>query len=325
MRRVEDLIDEIRKATENELPTAGDVTLGGLTDESIVHLLNRSQERLFSRLMLKYPTNFIKIASQNVTNGTEAYTLGTDNFLDSQIISVEWMYNDSTDFKRLGKATFHSRYTDTNGDPLWYIVQNNTILLNPIPDETKTNGLRITYYRMPRTIDKRRGYITTATKSGTTLTSLTMADPSTLLAKDADLDVAGNAVLTEVDYICIVDKDGASILDGIAVDSYNTSTRVLTMSSGVTTAIAAATLQNNYIVMGKSATSHSEFPENYERYLTAYVEQAILRRDGNDVEANIAIGELRAFEKDIEEAAGQETDTFDTPLDEHWLTDNDIW
>src|SRR3990167_3144062 len=204
MRRVEELIDEIRMATENELPTAGDVTLGGLTDESIVHLLNRAQDRLFSKLMLKWPTNFITIASQDVTSGTEAYTLGTNNFLDSQIISVEWQYDDSTDFRRLEKATFHSRYTDNNGDPLWYIVQNNTILLNPIPDETKTNGLRITYNRDPRRLDKRRGYVTTATKTGTTLDSLTMDDPANLLAKDADLDVAGNAVLTTIDHVCIV-------------------------------------------------------------------------------------------------------------------------
>jgi len=307
------LIDDVRRATENE----GVYDDAGLKDEAFVELLNRAQGRLFSRLFSRHPDDFIVHYTPDIEASTEAYTLPAACFLDNSLMLVEWLF-DSDDYVRLRPDTLASRYTDEEGDPEWYIVKNNKILLNPIPDRSITDGLRITYRKKPRELDKRRGYVGTATLSGTTLQTLTLADPSTLLSKDADLDDASEAVLQKIDYVCIVDKDGASVLDSIPVDDYNTSTRVLTMSSGFTTSLDASDLEDNYIVAGYYATSHCELPDNYERYLLAYLEQAIHARDGNSEESLRAINEVRAYENDILKAASTKTDPMDPVLDDHW-------
>jgi hypothetical protein len=317
MRRLERLISEVRNATDNQSPTSG----SGIADEDLVQLFNNAQDRIYSRIMTKYPEQFITTQSINTTAGTETYTLNSAAYLGGRIVSVEWLLDDTDDYRRLDRRTFHSRYTDDSGTPAYYFQSGSTIYVNPRPDETKTSGLRVTYQAKPRRLDIRRGYVTSATVSGGFLTAMTLADPSTLLTKDADLDTASNAVLQECDFLCVVDLDGVSVLNEIQIDDYNTSTRVLTLTgSGTATTLANTDIESNYIVCGKYATSHCELPDMVERYLLVYVEQSILRRDGNDLEADRKARELIAIESDIMEAYGAfNWDVFETPLDPYWF------
>jgi len=314
MRRTEELIAIIRRFTENENPSSS----SGIKDEDIVELINEAQDRLFSALVTKTPRSFIATETIDITSGTEAYALDAGIYLDNSVIQVEWKYDANNDYVRLPPKTFHSRFTDATGYPEYYIVKNNTILLNPIPDQTKTAGIRVTYYTRPKDVDKRRGYITTASLTGTTLNSLTLTDPSTLNNRDANLDTAASDVLRDIDYITVVDKDGALVLGFIPIDDYDSATRVITVSSGFTTSVLQAAIEGNYVVGGKFATSHSEFVDNYERYILSYAKQGIFIRDGELDEVRAESIKLREFERDILDAAAKEYDTPETPLDDHW-------
>lgn len=314
MRRLDLLIDDIRNATENDNPTSG----SGIIDNDIIRLLNKAQRRLFSIITSVNPEMFFAFQNIDTVVGTETYTLNTNAYLGGRVIMVEWLAGDTDDYVKLEPKTIHSRWTNDNGTPLWYMRTGNTLYINPRPSEAKTNGLRVTYQKRPRALDIRRGYVTTATIAAGLLTSLTLTNPSTLDTRDADLDTAAGDILKETDFICVVDKDGASVLDTITVKDYNTSTRVLTMKgSGFATTLAAATIQNNYIVAGKYATDTCELPDDIEEYLLTYVELFLLTRDGNSSEAKLKSQELVAIEADIKTAfANDDLDIFITPIDE---------
>jgi hypothetical protein len=314
--RVERLAEDIRRATENEDSTA----FSGLQDEAIVEILNRAQGRLVSRLHSKFPDDFKVEYTTSTVSGTESYAIPDAAFLSNSVEMVEYSDN-GENWYRLRPRTIHSRFsnaTSSQGNPVQYIIQNGNILLGPTPSTAGTDNLRITYNKKPRELDFRRGHVTTATIAVGNLTSLTLTDPSTLNTKDVNLDDKSEATLQKVDYVCVVDKNGESVLDNIPVEDYNTSTRVLTMSSGFAVSLAAGTIQGNYIVGGYYATSHCELPKNYERYLLAFTESEILSRDGNEFESVRKFNEVRAYENDIMSVSSQKSDVIDTPLDELW-------
>jgi hypothetical protein len=319
--RVEKLALDIRRATETEDSTSA----SGLQDEAIVEILNRGQARLYSRLHSKFPDDYKTEYTVSSVTGTSSYTIPDIAFLNNSIEMVEYSDDSGNNWYRLTPRTIHSRSTDESntGNPEIYIIQNNSIILSPTPSLSGTNNIRITYNKASRELDFRRGHITTATLSGTTLQTLTLTDPSTLNTKDVNLDDKSEAVLKTVDFICIIDENGTSVLDFIPVDDYNITTRVLTVSAGFTTSLSSGTLESNYIVSGYYATSHSELPKNYERYLLAFAESEILARDGNEFESMRKLNEVRAYEKDIMNTSSQKSDVIDTPLDSHWW-DTDV-
>lgn len=319
--RVERLAEVILRSVEAEYSTAD----SGISDDEIVEVLNRAQSRLYSRLFSKFPDDYKTTYSASTVSGTSSYSIPDLAFITNSIEMVEYS-TDGISWYRLFPRTIHSKFNDSEssrGNPVQYIIQNDQIILGPTPDLSGTDNLRITYNRKIREVDFRRGYVANATIAATVLSDITLTDPSTLLSKDVNLDDKSEAVLNKLDFICIVDKNGTSVLDNIPIDGYNTSTRVITVSSGFSTSLLEAALQNNYIVGGYHATSHSEFPKNYERYLLAFTESEFLARDGNEFESTRKINEVRAYEKDILSVSAQRSDIIDTNLDELWW-DTDV-
>jgi hypothetical protein len=103
--------------------------------------------------------------------------------------------------------------------------------------------------------------------------------------KDANLQANANAILDKVDWVTMVDKNGASIIDAIPVTGYNTVSFVLTCDSNYvipyTSWLAFQALLTNldtaYIVTGDYASSHSELDRATEDLLVEYVVLRLLR------------------------------------------------
>jgi len=313
MRRLQLLVQEVRRQTEN-------LDTSGIDDRDIIQYFNEAQDRLQSRITSKYPMVFLKEDNITTVVGQEAYALPTDMYLGTRIVSVDWKFGSgANDYWKIRKADFNERFTHVDGlTPTHYIRRDDEILINPLQTTATTDGLRITYQQKLRDLDVRRGEVSTAAKTGDVLDTITV-DLTPTLAKDVDTDNAGAVVLGDIDYVCVVDRDGVIVLEKIPIDGYVASTGVLTMTAAFSTTVTVATLTGNFLVGGHTATTHSDLKDVCERFLIQYTVYKILRRDANDIEAEMQFREVKELEADIVKAyASPDEDILDLPLDVDW-------
>lgn len=316
MRRLDLIIDHIRRAIENVSPSTTD----GINTLEIVQYLNEAQDMIYSKIVADHPRAYIKESNISLVASQESYDLPSDIYLGTKLMMVEYKYgNGDNEYYKLYPRTLHDRLTTYESNtPEFYIRRGDDILINPIPQSAKTDGLRINYQRQLRVVDARRGVISTASKTGDTLDSITL-DLTPTLGKDDDSVQAAADLLNKGDYICIVDKDGDSVVDSIPIKSYDSSTGVITPDT-FTTTVLVATMQNKYITAGKLSTTHSELPSVCERYLIGYAIYKLLRRNANQVEAELQRRELKDMERDILQVfSSPDDDIYRLPIDEDWL------
>jgi len=323
-RRLDLLILEVRRATENTDPS----TTSGITDEELVQYFNDAQDSLQSFISSQHPQVFLVESKISLVADQEKYDLPSDIFLGTRIEMIEWKFGSgSEDYRRIEPVALQQRNSSFTSDgPFVYIRRDQDILINPLPQSALTDGLRLTYQQRLRNLDIVRGFIKTATKTSNTLDKLEMDLASALNTKDADIITAADAILQQIAYISIVDLNGVKVLEAIPVKDYNKSTRVLTMEASFTTTLSTSTLENNYIVVGKSATSHTDLSDICERFLISYVTQKVLRRDSNILEADEQAQELRLIGADIAKSyQNPQEDLMQLPLDDQWLFGNEFF
>ena len=282
---VQGIIDEIRESTENE-DFSDEI---GLTEEEIIKFINHAQYRLHAKIIAQHPTVFTEVDTQNIVGNQEAYSLPFKTHLKNRIVTVEYSHDGSTDnYVPLRPDKLYNRDSGSNGHPDRYIRKNGEILLLPIP-ETSTGSLRITYIRRPLAIDKRRYLISDATPA------LTAGDTWDVTAVNStsidDVEIGKHNRVTIVDAYGNVKASNvlissASVGSGVVLDSSYASV------SGETVA------QNNYIVPGDFTSTHLEFTPEVERYIHAYVEWKILKRDSS-MDSSEAVQELINMEQEI--------------------------
>lgn len=275
MNRIDLLIEKVRRYTATQSYTDA-AALGsqiGLQTQMIVDLFNEAHQALHGTVFANAPQLYIKTNTQDVTSGTESYSLPSDAFLGANIVSVEYKYGSgSGDYRKLQKRDPHQRDTSSSGNPYYYIQHEGSILLNPVPNASVTNGLRITYEYILPTVDIRRGKVT-AVDDGSNPTSITISGGG-----DDQMWIALGASAAP-DKITVVDSDGVIQMNDITVSSYNSGTGVLTVSASPEATEAVAV--NDYVVIGHNTSSHSPFPDFCENYLTYYVIHAIMELLGH--------------------------------------------
>jgi len=275
MARIDKLNERIRRLTHTNSYTdsATPTAQRGLQTQTLVDLMNEAHETLHAMFFDNGSDVYIKQDTLATTTGVEAVSLPSDSFLGLNVLSVEYKYgSESTQYRKLKQISMHERNTRCTGDPLTYITRENQILLGPIPGQTKSDGLRVTYeYQLPE-IDVRRGKVSVV-DSGTAPTSITITDKSLGDIALADSDLTGT-------YISVVDKDGTQQMKSIPVTSYNSSSGVITLGSFTPTAGEEVEV-GDYVVIGANASTHSPFPRACEPYLVEYVKRNVLELNGD--------------------------------------------
>lgn len=283
MRSVTRLIDQIRKQTENE--EFSDFT--GIKDQEFIQYLNDAQYNLQSMIIQQHPRVFIEEVVINAVSGQEKYDLPSNTFLKNKVHNVEYSSTGhEDDYYVLEEDTIKRRNPGVSGSPVKYIRLSGQILMTPQP--VSSGKIRINYVKRLRELDKRAAKVDSATvsDSGFTIT----------LTNDAD-QVTDTTSLSDHDYICIVDKEGNSIVKNIEISSVSVTSIVCpghTLEEGETAVIPAG----SYIVGGKDTTTHSELSIETERYLMAYCAWKILKRDSS-VDSAEASQELSLMAKEI--------------------------
>lgn len=285
------IIDEVRESTENE---EFDATIG-LSDEELVKFINQAQNRLHSKIVGLHKQVFAEEKTINASSDTESYSLFFNSYLKNYVSSIEYSSTGQTDdYYPLRPTSHHNRYTGADGYPDYYFIRAGKFYVLPTP--TDSNGkYRVTHIRRPKNLDKRRGTIVASGYDSTT--APTYLDISFVNGQNADLNF-----LNKRSYITIVDKHGVQKIANIKVDTITTGAgsgdaRISIDSSG-SLELVSALADGDYVISGDYSTTHLEWTPEVERYIQAYVEFKILKRDSS-VDSQEAFAELSELEADI--------------------------
>jgi len=311
-RLIDHLITDIRAHTENE--EFSDSI--GIDDEEFVRFLNDAQYRLHSLIVQNHSSIFLQEKEISVVARQQAYNLPSDIYIKNKVSGVEYSYDsNSKNYFNLKPVTKRSRCNE-EGSPMDYIRQSGQVLLSPIPTDTGAT-IRLTYVRQIPRLDKRRGSVGSVTLDSSTNTI-------TALSFDVATDTIDSTAIDKYNFMTIVDKNGNIKMKDIPYDSYSTGTGVITVTSGFTYESGETIEVGDYVCAGKNSTTHSELPEEVERYLISYCAWKILKRDSS-VDSQEATQALAEMEGEIVAAYADPTDDIYEIPDINDDNDPDIW
>ena len=277
-RRLEEMIVDARAQAYSEDYSSTE----GWSDEVVSRIFNLGLNRLNHKItQIDNPANIEQTTIDSVAN-QQAYDLPIDVFMAIRLDDVRYQWGTSDyEFVTLRQTAISDRFNYPINIPDAYCIRDGQILLSPTPDSSKTGAIIINYQKRMRSLDVRRGLLSSKVDSPVTIT-LTFAATS---AKDANMQSNAEAVLDKRDYICLVDRDGEPIVSQITVNTYNSSTQVITAETtysfptaelaALDAAIAAGTAI--YVVSGRYASTHSELDSQSEDYLIEFAISRLLR------------------------------------------------
>ena len=330
MRYLQRIIDQVRNQTENE-----DVSdFVGIQDSEFIQYINDAQHSLQGLIAAQHPGVFLDEYVVDIVSGAESYSLPTDTFLNNKVHNVEYSSTgNNDDYYTLEQTTLKRRNSGITGSPSHYIRMAGKVLLSPQP--TGSGKLRITYVKKVKELDLRRALVSSTDQElAAPVTNTISSTERWKIFFDYSTLTTDLESLKEHDYICIVDKEGNSLIRNIEIASegyctVNFETKTLKSTctdqnnpinqgaewktSGVTNYFivcephtidtnagetATSVPEGAYIIGGKDVTTHGELPRSVERYLIAYCSWKILKRDSS-VASSEAQLELAAIAQEI--------------------------
>lgn len=266
MRRLEHLISQVRRQTDNEVIGDDD----GISKNELIWYFNEAQTNLQEAIINTYRKSFSEVAYISAVGSQEEYSLPDYTFSGQSVVKIDYSHDgQAKNYIPLNKVEFVEQRS-INGVPLFYVLRKNKVIFNPIPQSSITNAFRVTYNKALPMLDVRRSTVKAKTEGAGTLTALTLEPTFTGFSVD---DWADD------DYLTVIGADGTIKCPKIAYTAVS-ALGVLTMPTHTYLTGETVTV-GDYVVPGERATTHSELPDNCERYLVSYVVWKILKRDSS--------------------------------------------
>lgn len=309
--RLDILVRQARDATGNSNYS----TTQGIPQREFVKSANHAQERIYNKILQKRPSIFVKEGFLNSTAGTQSVTLPTDIHLSHNVVSVEYSPTGNVaDYYPLELRSLRQRVNST-GHPESYVLRDGSLLASPIPPSTITNAFRLNYQYVLPELDIRRAAIADSTVTDGFLTMLELDPASAISETLSDLSDGW------VDYVSLVDRDGAIVAQGLPTEDYTAGTYTFTFDPGTFEHSGGS---GEFLVFGSYATTHSRLPKIAERYLYTYMQLFAQLRDSN-AEALDTNPILKAIEDEILDGVEMlEEDIVSIPISDYsFLTSTD--
>lgn len=268
MRRIDLLISEARQETNNVIFT--DDT--GIQDSEFLRWSNSAQMRLLSLIQQAHPDLFQRETIVQAIQGQEEYDIPANTFLGTRVQNIEYSRTKLTeDYYLLKKGFLKERVNGPTGTPSFYIRFSNQFFCQPSP-ATSGSFRVISQLALPR-LDIRRAVVASSVLDGST-------NSITSLILNTSLDIADQMMIAE-SYICIVDKDGAILMEGIPISDVNITTGVVTIDPGFSYISGESIPAGSFVVLGQYSSTHSQLPIVAERYLVEMMIWKCAKRDAN--------------------------------------------
>lgn len=282
------MVDRVRRETGNK-----DFVYGtyGLGTAHILDKLNDAQDRLQSLIFPIAPQMFAETEVIHLTPGSNTYNLNAEVFLGEAEIMVLFSPDGSIDNYRPLPAVSMMEYTSEWDDNITgYNIGNGQIIINPTPAST-AGDIMVIYSKELPDLACRIGSVASNLVGSITLNAAPV--PIT----ESIFDEAGNFI---GDFLSTVDDSGTILRTALPTTAYVPATRVFTA-----TVLAPALAVNSWVVMGKYASTHTQCPRNWDRYLVSYAVRMILSREESAMDFADEDPVLQAIEQDIIQAAQQ--------------------
>lgn len=320
MRRLERIIKQVRRLTDNEEFDNDPDNPLGITTQEVTEYLNDAQDNIQARISEVHPKVFIKTDNIDLVANQELYNLPSDLYLGGRIVSVDAKFSEQAlDYTNLKPRHINTRLPDVTSEiPEAYIRIGSQLAVQPVPARAWTNGLRLTYQKKLPNLAFRIGQVSATQTSGSDLTRIDL-NASPTKAQDSDLPTLATHYVEEYDEISIVDKNGVIKAKGIPVSTYDVDNGYINVESGHILGAAESIAVNDYIVGGSNSTTHAELPDTCERYLIAYAAWKVLKADSmvdskdQERELGLMLQEIVAAFKEISE------DVIELIIDRDWV------
>lgn len=306
MRQLELLINQSRVDTDNI--EFSDTT--GIPDSFFIQRANDAQDRIHSLILQQHPDIFLKEKIISSVYGQEAYSAPSDCYLGNRIVQVDYSPSgNENDYFQLKQGRLPERISGIQGVPAWYIRRSGAILLQPKP-QSDAAKIRLTYQKKLAKLDIRRATVSAVTLTTDEITSLTL---DTTVAFD-------QTSLVEENFLTVVDKNGVVKMASIPFTDIDATTGVVTIEAGFTFEDGETIEVGDYVCKGALSTTHSELPDVCERYLIAYMDWKVLKKDSS-ADSIEQSEELQAMEAEIIDTFKETDDDVDyvTILDDGYL------
>jgi hypothetical protein len=271
MRRVEFLLEDIRRRTDNE--TWSDTQ--GVSDEEILGYLNDAQDHLQEAISNAGLQVFYTSTTIPIVANQEFYSFPELTFTGGRVRTIEYSSSGrGEDWGFLSRRNAQNRDSYACDGPWGYIpLADGFYLVNPVRHDR--GFLRICYEEQLFDMDKRRGEVSSA---------VIIEDPITLISELQSVSLIDNTTihpdsLESNDYFCVCDKDGTVKVFAAPITSYAAGTRTILTSKTVTEPV----LLGDFVTVGKYTSTHSGLPRVCERYLLAYSQVAAQDRDSMQI------------------------------------------
>lgn len=309
MRRVEQLITQVRRATENTRVGETD----GISDEEFVQCFNDCQELTQTAIVKVHRKAFVR-DWEFTAPGVEYKEFPSDMLATHLVHSVEYSPSgNAADYRRLEPGHLIERQS-VAGSPAFWMQLGSKLLVNPYPS---SGSFRVVIDRKIRRLDKRRGTVASKTQGATYLTALTITPSGLFVQADYDL----------FDEISLVNARGVVQMSGIPFTAVSAS-GVVTIygASGFAFASGELATVGDYVCLGTNASPTSELPEIAEKLLLMYCSRRILNRDSSDDAREFKADELEML-ADITDLYAELSADADIPpvMDNGFFDDPDLW
>lgn len=291
MRNVKYLIQDIREATENQ-----DVSeFIGISDREILRIINEAQSKLQAEIVKRSPKIFTTEKTFSL-NGSASYKIPDNAFLGNKITDVKYKSSLTDNWEiRIDPEYITNQDFSGEGLPNKYIRRPGRIILQPNP---RTGFLRVTYVKRVPKLDLQRGVVDSVALSGTSIDSLFF----NVTTEELDLDA-----INRDEYITIIDSLGNIKMPYIRISAIDSSTGEVTVHPSFSFEEGQTIEAGDIVVSGKYSSTHSEFDESIERYIQAYAEMIVFKRDGS-AEIQTQAEVLASIQQEIIDSYAQITD-----------------
>ena len=305
------MIADARSETDNT--TFTDET--GIQDSEFIRWANSAQTRILSLIQQGHPDLLQRQSIIAAVSGQEEYDLPSKTFLGTRVQMVEYSKTgQASDYYPLKKGNLKERVNGSGSDPSFYIRFSSKFLVQPKPMGAGSFRV-ITQLALPK-LDIRRATVSAVVldASARTITSLTF---------DNTLSIDSEFMQNE-SYICIVDKDGTLLMEGIPVSAVDSSSGICTVFPGFVYQSGETIPVGSFAVGGTYSSTHSGLPDVAERYLTDFMIWKSEKRDANQISTEIN-QELKEQEMEIVDSFALPDDdvSYVAVLDSQYFDHND--
>lgn len=245
MRRLELLINEAKLSTNT-------TDINSVSSLLCQGYMNRIHSYMEDLLFLVNCENDLFISDYvfQLVPGQDYYDLPSNIYAKSSVdnLAVSFLNGISNTYLPLKKISRKQL-----GFTFGYFIQEGKMYMSPRP--TSALNMKLSYVRKLPTLGIRGGTVASTTSTTIVITNY----------------VSGFEGLS--DYISIVDSTGTILVSGLAFTFNGTTTFTVADTTGIT--------NGSYVVSGKYASTHSQMPDECEKYLITALERMIQYRQSS--------------------------------------------